>query len=269
MLVIGGLSGLIGGYLGIGGGVLLVPLYNEYLRYKGVDLDHATLIAASSSLAVTFFSAGSAAINRWRRNELVIEALLPVLSGALAGSLLGVWAAATIPGKTVRLIFMIFLIMLAMHLITEKKVPQCENENILIKPLFFVGLGILTGFFSSLLGIGGGVMLVPMFLVVFRFPWHKASGTSSALASATALIGVFGYVFLSGNRLSITGPAWGVVDWKTALPVSVAAVAATHAGVSLSQRFGERVFRLPFIILLLFLAWRVCTCSFLRNFSLP
>jgi uncharacterized membrane protein YfcA len=261
MLFIGGVAGILAGYLGIGGGILLVPILQEYLSLKSIELDNAIVIAAATSLTITCVAAGTVAWERWRKNEMILSAIPPVLLGALIGSYAGAWTATHIPGKSVRLIFGIFLTIASIQLAFQTT-PHLNTDNNLRVPFLPLALlGILTGILSALLGIGGGVLMIPVFILLFHFPWDRASGTSSAIASFTSLIGVIGYILTSGDRLQVNGLAWSVVDWKAAIPLAIASLATARIGTRLSRRFGGVVYKRVFAGLLLVLAIRMLTSS--------
>jgi uncharacterized membrane protein YfcA len=97
------------------------------------------------------------------------------------------------------------------------------------RPWLLVGIGLAAGFFSALFGVGGGIIVVPLLILVTGFDTRKAAGTSLAAIGLTALFGVVAFVTL------------GEVDWGHAAMVGLPALAGTFVGVYVQQRVSSRV----------------------------
>lgn len=101
-------------------------------------------------------------------------------------------------------------------------------------PWLFVGIGLTAGFFSALFGVGGGVVVVPLLILLAGFAPRTATGTSLAAIGLTALFGVIAFASL------------GEVDWGDAATVGFPAVAGTFFGTWLQERISSRVLVLCF-----------------------
>ena len=109
----------------------------------------------------------------------------------------------------------------------------------------FVAIGLAAGFFSALFGVGGGVIVVPLLVLLAGLSGRTATGTSLAAIGLTALFGVAAFGFL------------GEVEWDDAVVVGLPATAGTLAGTWLQQRVSSRVLVLFFAALLLAVAVRL------------
>ncbi len=109
----------------------------------------------------------------------------------------------------------------------------------------FVGIGIAAGVFSALFGVGGGVIVVPLLVLLLGFGARVATGTSLAAIGITALFGTAAFGLL------------GEVEWDDALVVGLPATAGTLAGTWLQQRVPSRALVLVFAALLLGIAIRL------------
>jgi uncharacterized membrane protein YfcA len=109
----------------------------------------------------------------------------------------------------------------------------------------FVAVGIAAGFFSALFGVGGGVIVVPLLVLLAGFGGRVATGTSLAAIGVTALFGVTAFGIL------------GEVEWDDAVVVGLPATAGTLAGTWLQQRVSSRLLLLLFAVLLLAVAIRL------------
>jgi uncharacterized membrane protein YfcA len=115
-----------------------------------------------------------------------------------------------------------------------------------IRPLpVLAGIGIAAGFFSALFGVGGGIVVVPLLILLFAFDSKVATGTSLAAIGLTA---IFGVAFFT---------ALGEVDWAKAALVGVPAMAGALGGTWLQQRLSSRRLVVLFAVFLVAIAVRL------------
>ena len=103
-------------------------------------------------------------------------------------------------------------------------------------------IGLVAGFFAALFGVGGGILVVPLLILVARFPERPAMATSLAAIGVTALAGVIAYAAL------------GRVDPALGALVGVPAALGAVAGTAVQQRLATRALSLAFAVLLVFIA---------------
>ena len=108
-----------------------------------------------------------------------------------------------------------------------------------------VAIGLAAGFFSALFGVGGGVIVVPLLVLLAGYSGRVATGTSLAAIGLTALFGVVAFGLL------------GEVEWDDALVVGLPATAGTLAGTWVQQRVSSRMLVLLFAVFLLAVAVRL------------
>jgi uncharacterized membrane protein YfcA len=96
------------------------------------------------------------------------------------------------------------------------------------------GIGLVSGFFAAMFGVGGGIVVVPLLIMLGGFDSKLATGTSLAAIGLTAVFGATGYAIL------------GEVDWARAAQVGLPAVVGTLIGVRLQQRLSSRFLVLLF-----------------------
>lgn len=117
-------------------------------------------------------------------------------------------------------------------------------------------LGVVVGMFSSLFGVGGGIIMVPALALIAGFPQHLAQGTSLAVMVPTALMGAYRY-FREGN-----------VQWAVALALCVGAIPAVHFGTQLAHRLPQATLRMMFALFMVAVAARIMPTGNLRAMSL-
>jgi uncharacterized membrane protein YfcA len=113
-------------------------------------------------------------------------------------------------------------------------------------PLWLLAaIGIVTGFFSALFGIGGGFVLVPLLILAARFPPDPAVATSLAAIGITATFGVGGFTVLN------------VIDWSAAAVIALPAILGTFFGMWLHSRVASTVLVRAFAVMLVLVAIRL------------
>jgi uncharacterized protein len=248
--------GAYGTLVGAGGGFVLVPVL--LIIYPGQKPAELTSI----SLAVVFFNAlsGSAAYARLRRIDYLTGVIFA--AAALPGAVAGAFLVGYVPRQTFDVLFGFILLALAAWTIwsagrTEivrspvrgrwaitRELPAEDGGTFRYSYNMPLGIGysIAVGFFSTLLGIGGGVVHVPVMISLLRFPVHIAVATSHFILVFTSLSGTIvhlGSGDLAGQNL------------LRAVLLSIGVVPGAQVGARLAQRFhGPVIVRLLAVALI-------------------
>jgi uncharacterized membrane protein YfcA len=212
--LVGAIGGAASGLLGIGGGVVMVPLLVNW-----VALDQRT--AHGTSLAILVFTATAAAAVYLLEGPVDVRLALILALGAVFGARLGAQATARMTGLTLKRAFGALLVLVALRLAFT--LPGEANASV---PAGWPGvalelaIGFVVGWLSGLLGVGGGTILVPILALGLGLPQHLAQGVSLVMVVPTALVGAWSHVHLGNVRKGVVLPA--------ALASIVAGVAAAH-----------------------------------------
>jgi uncharacterized membrane protein YfcA len=210
------LAGVLSGVFGIGGGIVLVPLLGLLL---GLD-QHA---AQGVTLAVLLLPVGLPAVLAYhRRAPLRLTLVAALVAGFVAGVGGGARLAAWVPERPMRLLFVGFLVLVAVR--GWRASPATAAEAPVGRSAWHgLWIGAVGGVLAGLLGIGGGIVMVPLLAGVLRLPRHEAQGASLAtMLPPVGLPGVLVYTRTSG------GLPWPLV-------------AALAAGFALGALLGARV----------------------------
>lgn len=183
--VIGIIGGVLSGLVGVGGGLVFVP---GLVYVAGWEIKEAV----AASLVIIVFSSLSGTIRNARSEDPVDWRTAGILSLTVApSSLIGVAISRVSPDTVVELAFATLLIALAYP--TAKGRGNLEAGKKIALPLVFLA-GIFIGALSGLVGVGGGVMMVPLMVLGMGLGTKKAVSTSLAVVMATGLIGAAGYI---------------------------------------------------------------------------
>lgn len=194
-LLLGATAGLFAGLFGIGGGIILVPALTWIFSNQGMPTDLVLLVAIATSLATIILTSISSVVAHHKRGAIQWGIVLRFAPAILVGSLVGTLIAQQLEPGTLKIIFGVFLIGVAIQ--TGLQIKPKKQTLWLNKWSCGFG-GALIGACSSLLGIGGGTLTVP-FLLKCQQPIRNAVAISSACGFPIAVAGTIGYIILGWN----------------------------------------------------------------------
>ncbi|MBI5069957.1 MAG: sulfite exporter TauE/SafE family protein [Deltaproteobacteria bacterium] len=237
-------AGVLSGLLGIGGGVVLVPLL-------ALLLGMGQLQAQGLTLAVLLLPIGLPAVVAYHRRFPIRWALVGLLvAGFLPGVLAGSSLAVHLPERPLRALFVLLLLAVAWRGLRGRPADEgsAEPERSLLHGLW---IGAVAGVTGGLLGIGGGIVIVPLLTGVLRVSQHRAQGASLAvLLPPIGLPGVWVYARAQG------GLPWALVG-----AVALSFAAGAFLGAGLAARIDtarlQRVFAVFVLATAASMAWRV------------
>lgn len=242
LFFIGIIGGFLSGLLGIGGGVVLIPL----LIYVG----HTSIkIATSVSIIVVIFASFSAAFAHYRRRNVHtptgIWMGLTSISGAFGGSFL----SGILPENFFYYLYMGLVAGAVIILLLPRPEDQAISREYHIRKLPTFLVGILQGFLMGILGIGGSFIVIPLMSYFLELPTHKAIGTSLIVTLFSAVAGFMGKF------------AIGQFDLYIIIWVVLGTVPATQFGTWASHKSSPQLLRLFLTILLvgilIWMIWKV------------
>ena len=211
-LLITGLGvGFASGLLGVGGCFIMVPVQFWALKSIGVDPTIAIRIAFGTNLLVVLPTAFSGAMTHHRKGAVLWKAGVTLGIAAAMGAFLGAFIASHLPGRVLTVAFGVAVILGALRMLTAKP-PQISEEPSDSLAAFILW-GIPLGIVSGIIGIGGGVLMVPIMVFFLKFKMHQAVGTSTALMIFTAIGGSVSFLI---NGLGVQGlPPYstGYLNW--------------------------------------------------------
>lgn len=231
LLGCGVLAGFLAGLLGVGGGLVIVPVVVGVLSSANLGGEHVQHLAVGTSLAVMVFTSFSSVLAHHRKGAVdwrIVRAMAPaIIAGTFVGSLL----AGFIPGHVLRWFFVVYAYLVGLQLFFGAKPAASRNLPGLAGQW---GAGGVIGMISSWVGIGGGSMSVP-FMSWCNVPVHTAIATSAALGWPIAVSGAVGYL-LSG--WGTAGLPWGSLGFIY-LPATLALMLMTVLCAPLGARMAH------------------------------
>ena len=260
LIVVGFAVGFLAGIVGIGGGVLIVPfLYFFYghPQWSGVTLDPALqgVVASATSLFIIIPTAMSG-IYTYSRNGLVAwRAVLPIGIASAVAAMLSALVAARIPAEMLKLFFGVFLLFTAYQMLHKRagEVKGEERHNLALSAL----TGFAVGTLSAMLGIGGGLIAIPLLMHVIHLDMKKLAATSLAIVLFAATAGTLTYMFTGWTQPGLPDGHVGYVHVAAALPMIPGAMIAARYGARVNQRMNALHLRRMFAVLLIVMGLRM------------
>jgi uncharacterized membrane protein YfcA len=239
-------SGFLGGLLGIGGGTVIVPALLFCLPRLGMHGADVVQVAVATSMAVIIPTSVSSARAHALRGAVDWTALTRLAPGVAAGALGGTFLAVAIGGKALLAVFIAFALFALWRMVGA---PAAAEHDLPCLPgatrLAVQGAGI--GLLSSLVGVGGGLLSVP--LLAGHIPLKRAIGTGAALALPLAATGMAGYV-LAGHSAGCGAACLGYIYLPAALATSLASIATAPLGARLAHRWPVLALKRAFALML-------------------
>ena len=245
--LIGLFAGVMAGLLGISGGVITIPLLVTVFSFIGFDQAHMMHTAIGTSFASMLCNAFASANAHRKRDGIVAELLAPLAPGIVLGVIFGSTIAHSLKGQTLQLIFAVFECMVGVYFFLPNAIKR-GDPKIPSRP-FLTCFGVIVGMISSILGIGGGMITMPMFLS-FRIPTKLAIGTSSGAVLITTLLGASSYL-LWGLNSPEQNDSLGYIYLPAFICISLATLVAAPYGAKLAHTLPKMLLRRIFAFVLI------------------
>ncbi|MDY5614453.1 sulfite exporter TauE/SafE family protein [Methanobrevibacter boviskoreani] len=248
--------GLAAGLLGVGGGFLMVPLQYFALQTIGIPSDLAFRIALGTSLTCIIPTSLSGAYTHIKESK--IDILKPgIMFGVfgIIGGFIGGNISTIIPTRALEILFGLLLIGIAINMFLKK--DDTENEPKLKLNYLTAGIiGIVVGFFAGLLGIGGGVFIIPILTMLFGFTMVEAIGTSTIFIPFSSIGGSISYM-LSGWGANILPYSIGYVNLVNFILIIIFSIPMAHYGAKIAYKINEKHLRILFAIVLVIISLKM------------
>ncbi len=252
-LMLGSVAGLLAGLLGVGGGLVIVPVLAWLFHRAGISPELLMHMAIGTSLATIVFTSLSSVWAHHHHGAVLWEAFRRMSPGIILGAMLGAVLADRLPGDSLRLIFGLFTLGVAIQMGLNLRTTPHRN---LPGRWGMVGVGTVIGMVSAVVGIGGGTLSVP-FLQWCNVPIRQAVATSAACGLPIAVAGSLGFVIAGLNTQAL--PSWssGYLYWPAFVGIVVASMLFAPMGARLAHRLPAAALKRFFALFLAFLGMRM------------
>ena len=192
LLGTGVIAGLLAGLLGVGGGIVIVPVLYHVFTLLGIDETLKMHIAVGTSLATIVPTSIASSIAHYKKGNIDKNLVSQLIPGVLVGVIVGTYSSGLISSGALTIIFAVIALMVSGNMILGSKSFQI-NDRLPSRPGTTL-IATCIGSLSALMGIGGGTLSVPI-LNAFKVPMHKAVGTGAALGVLISIPGSAGFIY--------------------------------------------------------------------------
>jgi uncharacterized protein len=252
-LLIGAAVGFLAGLLGIGGGMVMVPMLVFVFKAKGFPAEHMMHLSLATSMATIVFTSLSSVRAHHSHDAVDWRVARAMAPGIVAGALAATLVTGFVPTRPLAVFFAVFMLYASLQMFFEAK-PKPSRQLPGAAGLFGVGAGI--GALSSVLAAGGAFLSIP-FLARCNVPLKRAIGTAAANGFPIAVAGAAGYV-LNGLRVEgLPAGCFGYIYLPALAFIVAASMPLAPLGARLAHRLPVKRLRIVFAFLLLGLALRM------------
>ncbi len=232
---IGLVGGVLAGFVGIGGGVVIVPLL---IYIAGLPVKLATGV----SMVQAFFATISGVVVHRRNHTVDLRLGIALGASAVIGGFIGSFGSAYIPDRVLLTVYFCLVVFAVFLMFLAPKDGQPERVNPSLPPTLLMGLGI--GIVAGMLGVGGGFIGTPLMIALLHIPTRIAVGTSLLMILPTTVSGSIGKI------------ATGQFDLQMATAIIVGSIIGAQIGGRMNARVAPKAIRATLIVLLVIIMAR-------------
>ena len=254
MLLTGAIGGVLAGLLGVGGGIVIVPVLEAALTFVGVDPSVRMHIAVATSLATIIPTSMSSARAHHRRDSIDFSVIRYWSPWIVIGAVAGIMIAANVGAGFLAAVFAVVALAVAI-----KMALPLDDINLasdiprgILGPTIPVGIGTI----STLMGIGGGTLSVTA-LTLSNKPIHLAVGTASLFGLVIALPATLGYVISGWDNALLPAASLGYVNLLGFAVIAPATVLFAPLGAKIAHALPRRQLSVLFGLFLFIVAVRM------------
>jgi uncharacterized membrane protein YfcA len=249
----GVVSGLLAGIFGIGGGAVLVPVFYQVFQMLGVDESVIMHLAVGSSLAIIIPTSIRSFTGHKAKGAVDMAVLRKFLVPVPIGVILASITAAYISSEGLRTVFAVIMLAVAFRMLFNRESWRLGTE-VPGNPAIFI-VGVVIGYLSTLMGIGGGV-LNNTFMTLFGRPIHQAVATSSGVGVLIAIPGTIGYIWAGWANPLLPLASTGFINWIAVALIIPIAMIVTPYGVNIAHALSKRKLEVGFGLFCVFVSVR-------------
>jgi uncharacterized membrane protein YfcA len=248
LLLIGAIVGYYSGLIGTGGNIILIPVFDILFHYLKIPETEVVKFIIAHSFFITAFTGLSVSYKQFKVKNLHVKEVMYI---SVAGMITAFFMTEFIKNgnwyhkSDFDLVFFTLLLILAIRMLFFKQPPPPISNTHLNKPYFPI-IGILAGLISSLSGLGGGIIVIPILTDILKTPLKKASSISIGVVAMLALPISISYLSIDARSamLHVLPAQVGYISMFIAAPVLMGVLSTTGWGVRTAQKTDPNKLRL-------------------------
>ncbi|MHA1543735.1 MAG: sulfite exporter TauE/SafE family protein [Alphaproteobacteria bacterium] len=244
----GAVAGFLSGLMGIGGGIVMVPVLYYAFGFIGAPEVYLMHLAVGTSLGIIIPTAFVSSKAHQKRGAVDFEIAKTWIPWMVVGAVFGTMVASDVNSEALVLFFAVMASLMGLKLVLpldnqviSRKMPKRGVSS---------ALGLAIGTASSMMGIGGATFTVPT-MVLFNIPIHRAVGTAAFMGFFLAIFATIGFVVAGWNVEGLPEYSFGFVSLIGVLVVAPASSSMAPLGVAVSHKLPRRKLSIVFGLFLI------------------
>lgn len=254
LLATGAIAGILAGLLGVGGGIVIVPVLFYLFDYLEIPKTISMHLAVATSLATIIPTSISSARSHHKKGALDTNLLKFWSPFIFIGAALGGYLSRYIKSDDLTVLFGVIALVVSINMAIPKK--MVVMNHLPKSKMLNAAIGSIIGFLSSLMGIGGGTLSVPA-LTLFSYPVHRAVGTASAFGLVIAIPAVIGFIFAGIDVADRPPYSFGYVNLVAMVLIFSMTIFTAPIGAKIAHKINAKSLKLAFAIFLFITAIRM------------
>ena len=249
LLAVGAVAGTLAGLLGVGGGIVIVPVLYWLTEVGLIAVDQAVAVhfAVATSLLTIIPTSISSARAHHRKGSIDMELFRAWAPFMFVGALAGGLVAANVDASVLSGVFGIIALIVVLNMLKPKPVFLADQPPVSMQARAAIAAPI--GALSATMGIGGGTLSVPM-LTLLSVPVHRAVGTAALFGLVIAVPGIVGYALAGQEIPGLLAYSIGYINIPAAIIMSCATILFAPLGVRIAHLLNARRLRVAFAVFL-------------------
>lgn len=220
-IIVGILIGFLAGLFGIGGSLISTPILKIFFGLP-------SLIALATPLPITIPAALAGVFGYLRKGVINKKVSFYVILGGLPATILGALGTKIVPGNWLMGLTGVFVVIVGIRLFYSSRMKEVAPLNQNFSPFFAILIGLITGLCSGLLAVGGGIIMIPAFLLILGMSFQEAAATSLFSIAFFAIPGTLVHWHLHH------------IDWLLVLNISIGVIPASYLGSQVGMRIKSK-----------------------------
>ncbi|MDH5388052.1 MAG: sulfite exporter TauE/SafE family protein [Gammaproteobacteria bacterium] len=252
-LATGFFAGLASGLLGVGGGLIIVPVLYFIFSAQNLPTEHLMHMALATSLATIIITSISSTRAHHKKQAVLWPIFLLLAPGICLGAWLGGIAASDIETNILKPGFGVFECIVALYLLLSH---QSQQHTVSLNKIKSAVGGFIIGMFSAIVGIGGGTLTVP-FLNWHNIAMRNAVATSAACGLPIAVFGAASYIYTGWSVSNLPEQTLGYVHLPAFIFIIITSFLFAPVGAKLAHRLPESTLKKGFAVFMILIGLKM------------
>ncbi len=250
LIALGIIGGILSGLIGIGGGLIFVPIFDYLLKSKGIEGSELVKFTLANSFFCIFIAGILTSYKQFKQGNFYLkEILYTAIPAIVTGAALTYFVTrfSWYSESVFKLLFVALLVYTAVKTFVKRK--TIEEKELPFSAQRYIIIGLFTGVASSLSGLGGGVVMIPLFRNILKLDMKKAASISIGAIPILLfpMLLVYGFGKPNVNQAIYQ---WGYLNPLYVAPVALGLWGGTSIGLKISKRITNQTLQIIFASLL-------------------